>query len=217
MQRYAACSDVSGRALVCLCVRVCYLVRPGLRVILVMQARLRLTDVCAELKSIFTCHGALEYEASVLAPKPAKPSKSTMSELRLLHAPAVTSSDGHDITHASAKFADVTSEELNRTLGLERSASDSVPPQTGRGASDDALVPLYARSLDMSGTVIQLPYDLCEVHARCVARHRIQQLKRCVRASVGVKTSVYVCVCVCCAPICVPLVLSGVPIYCVAP
>ena len=97
MQRYAACSAVSRRALVCLCVRVCHLVRPGLRVIFVMQARLRLTDVCAELKSIFTCHGALEYEASVLAPKPAKPSKSTMSELRLLHAPAVTSSDGHDL------------------------------------------------------------------------------------------------------------------------
>ena len=28
--------------------------------------------------------------------------------------------------------------------------------------------------------LLQLPYDLCEAHARFVARHRIQRLKRCV-------------------------------------
>lgn len=45
-------------------------------------------------------------------------------------------------------------------------------------SSAPPLVVSFRRVLDQMGTVVQLPYDLCEQHSRYVGRHGIQRLKR---------------------------------------
>ena len=102
-------------------------------------------DLSKQLSVLFTSHGAVEYEVSMMAPKPAKPSKSLLLELRQLHSPSFATADGYDITHAAAKFADSTSEELNRTLGLDRSGSLPGLGSGSGGCGDDPPAPLYAR------------------------------------------------------------------------
>jgi hypothetical protein len=59
--------------------------------------------VVRELTRVFSCHGAVEHEVSVMAPKPAQTSKSMLHELRQLHSPALHTSDGHDIRAAAAR------------------------------------------------------------------------------------------------------------------
>lgn len=148
-------------------------------------------DVADELRNVFLVHGALSVDTAVFAPKPAPASSFCLLELRRLHTPAVKALAGLDLSAACMDAAAVPVRELEACL----SAVDS----------SDALALSYARSvsrvcellflfttcvmdccacgcsvLDASGVVVQLPFDLCEQHARFVARHGIQRLKRCL-------------------------------------
>eukprot|EP01138_Halocafeteria_seosinensis_P012644 gb/GECG01012919.1/.p1 GENE.gb/GECG01012919.1/~~gb/GECG01012919.1/.p1 ORF type:complete len:1513 (+),score=256.97 gb/GECG01012919.1/:1-4539(+) len=145
------------------------------------QPKLLRETLCKALSSVFERHGAVPFEAPLLMPKPAniaaQASASRQRHSGLFSDPLGVSllsmSRRADVGKAFGASAEEVTAALQNFRGMSFGANMGgvgiCTPEVGD------TVPIY---LDPSGTVVHLPFDLCEPFARFIARYDIQWLRR---------------------------------------
>lgn len=145
------------------------------------RPRLLLETLYKSMIAVFERHGAVCFEAPPLMPKPAdiaaQASASRQRDSGLFSDPLGVSllsmSRRADVGKAFGATAEEVTSALQSFRGMSFGTNMGGVGICSPGIADS--VPVY---LDRSGTVISLPFDLCEPFARFVARHDVPWLRR---------------------------------------